>query len=145
MVLTAYFLLTVSFGITEPTLKKYEWTFHALPLGFGSVTSVYGLMHSLYGNAGLWCWITSDHFTYRILFYYGVLWLSALFITMGMFVIYLTSLQLEKEATSTFEVKPTEQASQSSYPSAATAKAAKERTRQVATQALLYGECRNYK
>ena len=85
-VLTVYFVLVVRYSMKETALLKYEWIFHAVPLSFGLITSVIGLIFDFYGNSNLWCWIGGfdDAPIFRWAFYYAPLWFCFLVVLVGM-------------------------------------------------------------
>ena len=89
-VLTVYFVLVVRYSMKETALLKYEWIFHAVPLSFGLITSVIGLIFDFYGNSNLWCWIGGfdDAPIFRWAFYYAPLWFCFLVVLIGMIMVF---------------------------------------------------------
>jgi len=120
-------------------LKEYEWAFHILPLGFGFGTSIYSLVDSLYGYASLWCWIRGDEVFYRLAFYYAALWPSMVIIALGMFSIYRTAVEIEKDEVNSSNHTSPEQCCSLQAENNASASEARKRTKQVAMQAIFYG------
>ena len=93
--LSFYHLFVVRYKWKNQRLQKYEWCFHFLPIVWSLSTAVAGIPLELYNNANLWCFIAStpdgsrgqnaDFF--RMLFFYGPLFLMIIIITVNMFLV----------------------------------------------------------
>lgn len=55
--LGTYFLLTVYYGWNEQRIKRVEWLFYVLPLGYALFTTTYAVAADLIGHVEWSCWI----------------------------------------------------------------------------------------
>ena len=55
--LGTYFLLTVYYGWNEQRIKRVEWLFYVLPLGYALFTATYAVAADLIGHVEWSCWI----------------------------------------------------------------------------------------
>ena len=97
--LATYVLLVVRFGVRERSIERFEWYFHVIPIVFGAGTGIATVPLQITNNANLWCFIapnTSDPDrllspeeanTYRMVFFYGPLFVVTLFLTINMVVV----------------------------------------------------------
>jgi hypothetical protein len=166
--LTIYFVMVIKYQMKERDIKKREIWLHAPPLLFSFGTSTASLVLGHYGNSNLWCWITGGDTAaaqYRWTFYYVELWFCFLVVLGGMGFIIRGVQVTERESakhdaahkarmemlTKSKEDVEGEGGDRSSKEKRKEEKARREkirqeelrqtkRTRQVAVQALLYGE-----
>ena len=160
-ILTVYFVLVVRYSVKEQTLKRYEWLFHGIPWAFGLGTAITALVMDMYHNSVLWCWIGGfgNLFIYRWAFYYAPLWFCFVVVLVGMTMIVwgvrekerqTTRLddyqRFERAASRQSDTTPSNQTLSSEQPTRRRSslqrnrKGRNTRTRQVATQCILYSE-----
>jgi len=92
--LTFYFLLVVLFQWKQTQFRRYEFCFHVVPIMWGLSTAISGIPLKLYNNANLWCWIApgeegrgENAHIFRMLFFYGPLYLILLIVTINEYLI----------------------------------------------------------
>ena len=96
--LATYVLLVVRFGVRERSIERFEWYFHVIPIIFGAGTGIATVPLQLTNNANLWCFIApssdpdrllspDEANTYRMVFFYGPLFVVTLFLTVNMIVV----------------------------------------------------------
>jgi hypothetical protein len=93
--LAIYFWLVVVRGWKEAQLRQIEWMLHTVPILWALISAVTGLILDVYGNALLWCWVSSEYETFRWAAFYGPLWGNILIVTMSCAAIYTYVRRLE--------------------------------------------------
>ena len=96
-----FYLLTIYYNWSNTKIRKVEKWFHIIPLGFACFTSITAVSLNLYGNVEWLCWIKPDipsgeeasgaqkHFVYfQWLFLFGPIWITSMFVTTVMFLLY---------------------------------------------------------
>jgi hypothetical protein len=90
--ITTYFLLVVNFRWREAKLRQCEWAFHLVPVLWGMGTGIATVPLKITNNANLWCFISPnsedqtrghDADFYRMLFFYGPLFLTFAVVTIN--------------------------------------------------------------
>lgn len=90
--LCIFHLLTIKHGWKEDQVRSVEKLFHFTPLGFAAATSVTIAANGNYGDAMLWCWITTNRKNVTHLLrwttFYGPLWAAILTATGTMIAVF---------------------------------------------------------
>ena len=96
--LSVYFYLVIVRGWKEEDLRRIESILHFIPLSFGLITAVIGLILDMFGNALLWCWVPSEQQVFRWAAYYVPLWTMISIVTICCIAIYSHVRHLERQA-----------------------------------------------
>ena len=86
--LATYYFLVVHLGWKEYQLREVEWALHWLPNAFALVTAIAAAATGSYGNSKIWCWIVSSKDAFRLGFFYIPIWVSIVWTTVAMAVMY---------------------------------------------------------
>jgi hypothetical protein len=160
--LSIFFVLVINCSVSEATLKKREWALHIFPILFGLTTATVPAALGWYHNASLWCWLGTDPdclddndsaycekfdtvMTFRWIFFFGPLWICFAIEMVCLFVVFKSvrrqehqSRRYNKQATIVEVTAEAESESPASTPARQNIFQDLPRTRQVATQAVLY-------
>eukprot|EP00977_Amphora_coffeiformis_P029067 scaffold38456_cov176-Amphora_coffeaeformis.AAC.3 len=96
--LSIYFWLIIVKGWNEQMLKRIEWFFHAIPLSWAIVSALTGLIMDVYRSANLWCWVSSDEEVFRLVAFYGPLWMNIFIVSLTCAAVYLHIRKIEHES-----------------------------------------------
>merc|ERR1712241_441170 len=109
--LSFFYLFVVNYGWKDDQIKKIEWLFHTIPLGYAIFTSTFAAIADLYGYVPWTCWISPSEFfdeakeltpiqsKFRIiqwLFLFGVVWVCIVIATIIFIILYRKMKKLEK-------------------------------------------------
>lgn len=109
--LCAYYVLVIRQSWSETRIRiRVEKFMHAVPIVIASTIAILGLVFKLYNNSGWLCWIakypkncsgpTCTRGEYADIFrwvHYAIIWTAIICVTLGMYLIYLTVKDFEKE------------------------------------------------
>lgn len=91
----AFYLLAIKYHWKEDHFAKWGPLFHLVPVGFGLGTSITVIILDIVGPANLWCWIAPqpdrpelDVNLYRMVLFYGPLWLAMFFVGVNLFFVF---------------------------------------------------------
>lgn len=103
LTLSFYYLLVVNFNWKDSRAKKWEWLFHAIPIGYAILTSTFAAAADMYGHVEWTCWILptplfndaeeltpiqSQFKMIQWLFLFGVVWICILLVSINFIVLY---------------------------------------------------------
>ena len=146
--LTVYFVLVIRYGMVEAKLKRYEALFLGIPWLFGLGTATASLVLDQYANSVLWCWISGQGNAayFRWGTNYCPLWFFFLVVLAGMAMVFCTVRQKARQTAKLDAHQKVRESIEGSNKSWFRRKKRQNkldrRTQQVATQCLLYSECR---
>jgi hypothetical protein len=109
--LAVFYLLVVNYGWKDSRIGKIEWLFHAIPVGYALITSIFAVAADLYGHVEWTCWILPGEFfdetqeltpiqsKFQIiqwLFLFGVVWACIIVVTIIFVILYFKMKSLER-------------------------------------------------
>lgn len=93
-----YFLLAIYFEWNDRRLLRYEWLFHAIPVGYALITATFAASTDLYGQVEWTCWIRPDdelltpiqsrYDLIQWIFFFGVIWACTVFVSVVFFLLH---------------------------------------------------------
>ena len=110
--LSVFYLLVVNYGWKDSRIKKIEWSFHVIPLGYAIITSSFAAIADLYGYVPWTCWILpSESFDdtqeltpiqsrFQIIqwiFLFGVVWVCIIVVSIIFVILYRKMKKLEQK------------------------------------------------
>jgi len=109
--LAVFYLLVVNYGWKDKRISKIEWLFHAIPVGYALITSIFAVAADLYGHVEWTCWILpgelfdetqeltpiqSKFQMIQWLFLFGVVWTCIIVVTVIFVILYRKMKSLER-------------------------------------------------
>lgn len=105
-----YFLLVIYYQWSDTRIKKIEWMFHAIPCGYATVTSIFGIATDLYGHVEWTCWILpseedreNGNFAqknfkwFQWIFLFGIVWVCVIWLTVVFVLLHKKMKELENK------------------------------------------------
>lgn len=87
--LSVYYLLVIRYGYKEHQMIIIEKFLHIIPIIFIISTCITGLIIGVYGNANLWCWVSSKYPKFRFIAFYGPLFLMIIIVTINTILLFI--------------------------------------------------------